>query len=69
MKFNSFYVTVRDLADGNMFDVGPVRTDERGTTYRVFTIYDHRHPWQGTLEYGASDGRRGWYYLGECWCL
>ena len=67
-KYNSLYVTVRALADGNTFDVGPVRTDERGNYYRVFTVYT-RHPWQGVLEYGVCDGTPGWYYLGECWPL
>lgn len=68
-KYNSFYVEVSTLADGNAFDVGPVRTDERGTTYRVFTVYDTRHPWQGVVEYGVSDGTPGWHYVGECWPL
>lgn len=62
------YVEVRGLANNNDFDVGPMRTDERGTTYRVFTIYG-KHPWQGKIEYGRSNGKPGWYYLGECWCL
>ena len=66
--YNSFYVTVRGLADGNLFDVGPVRTDECGTYYRVFTVYG-KDPWQGVLEWGTCDGVPGWYYLGTCWCL
>lgn len=69
MRYNSFYVEVRGLANGNWFDVGPVRTDvERGTYYRVFTIYGE-HPWQGVLERGTCDGVPGWYYLGTCWPL
>ena len=67
-KYNSFYVEVRTLADGNAFDVGPVRTDDCGK-YRIFTIYDTRHPWQGVLEYGVCDGTPGWYYLGEFWTM
>ena len=68
MRYNSFYVTVRGLADGNSFSVGPVRTDENGEHFRVFTIYGE-HPWQGELVFEKYSHERGWYYHGECWPL
>lgn len=67
MCYHSFYVEVRGLANGDSFDVGPVRTDERGK-YRVFTIYE-KHPWQGVVEWNTGNGVPGWYYHGNCWPL
>jgi len=68
MKYSSFYVLVRDLARGQTFSVGRVRDHEDGP-FRIFTIYDPRHPWQGELVFETNHGVRGWWYHGNCWPL
>lgn len=67
MKFNSAYVEVRGLSQGEPFDIGQIRQDG-DKMYRHFTCYG-KNPWQGILEYGTWDDIPGWYYLGECWPL
>lgn len=63
-KYNHAWTEVRAIAHGRYFEIGTIRSDERGV-YRVFTVYG-KDPWQGILEHTHKNG---WVYNGECWPL